>query len=121
MTATVHPSGRRAAATWVGATGSFLVVAAAAAFVAVKWNEIPDLGKLAMVAGLTVACLVGGRALRPALPAMGDVLFHLGAFLVPVDVAAVCVRLHAGWRETLLAEGAVCVAAFGGLDRKSVV
>jgi hypothetical protein len=117
MTATIHPSGRRAAATWVGATGSFLVVAAAAVFVAVKWNDIPDLGKLAIIAGLTAACLAGGRAMRASLPATGDVLFHLGAFLVPVDIASVCLRFDVGWRTTLLVEGGVGVALFAGLAR----
>lgn len=117
MTATIHPSGRRAAATWVGATGSCLVVAAAAVFVAVRWNQIPDLGKLALVAGLTAACLVAGWVLRPALPATGDVLFHLGALLVPVDVAAAGMRLHAGWRPILVTEGLVGAAVFGLLAR----
>lgn len=32
----------RAGAVWVTATGSFLLFAAAAAFVAVRWDQIPD-------------------------------------------------------------------------------
>lgn len=117
MTATTHPSGRRAAATWVGGTGAFLLLAAAAVFVAVRWDQLPDAAKLGMVGGLTGAFLTGGRALRRTLPATGDVLFHLGAFLVPVDLAAACLRAHVGWRATLLAEGIACVTVFTALAR----
>ncbi|MFP5319104.1 MAG: SCO7613 C-terminal domain-containing membrane protein [Acidimicrobiia bacterium] len=115
MTATTHPSGRRTAATWVGSTGAFLLVAAAAVFVAVRWDQLPDPAKLALVGGLTGAFLVAGRALRPTLPATGDVLFHLGAFLIPVDLAGLSLRADLGWRLTLLAEGLVCTAVFAGL------
>lgn len=115
MTATTHPSGRRAAATWVGSTGAFLLVAAAALFVAVRWDQLPDSAKLALVGGLTGAFLVGGRALRRTLPATGDVLFHLGAFLIPIDLAGLCLRADLDWRLTVLAEGVVGTAVFGGL------
>ncbi len=117
MTATTIPSGRRTAATWVGATGAFLLLAAAAVFVAVRWDQLPEPAKLAIVGGLTGAFLAGGRALRRTLPATGDVLFHLGAFLVPIDLAAWCVRAGVSWRAGLLAEGVVCVALFAALAR----
>jgi hypothetical protein len=115
MTAALHPSGRRTAATWVGATGAFLLLAATGVFVAVRWDNLPDTAKLALVGGLTGAFLLAGRALRPTLPATGEVLFHLGAFLVPVDLAAACIRLDVGWRTTALAEGLVGVAVFSVL------
>ncbi len=123
MTATTHPSGRRAAATWVGSTGAFLLVAAAAVFVAVRWDQLPDSAKLALVGGLTGAFLLGGRALRRTLPATGDVLFHLGAFLIPVDLAGLCLRADFDWRVTVVAEGVVCTAVFAALahSTRSVV
>ncbi|HEY3238206.1 MAG TPA: hypothetical protein VGL92_01485, partial [Acidimicrobiia bacterium] len=60
---------------------------------------------------------LGGRALSRTLPATGDVLFHLGAFLLPVDVAGLAVQGGWGWRSLLLAEGLVGVVALGGLGR----
>lgn len=117
MTTTSAPpdDGRRAGATWVAATGAFLLVAAAAVFIAVRWETLPEPAKLGLVGALTAGFLVGGRALRRTLPSTGDVLFHLGAFLLPVDVAGLHVRLSLGWRALLLAEGAVGVAALGAL------
>lgn len=63
--------GRRAGATWVAATGAFLLVAAAAVFIAVRWDTLPEAAKLGLVGVLTAGFLVGGRAsvarcLRPA-------------------------------------------------------
>lgn len=109
------PDGRRAGATWVAATGAFLLLAAAALFVAVRWDQLPEAAKLAVVGALTGGFLVGGRTVRRTLPATGDVLFHLGAFLLPVDVAGVNLRLGLGWRALLLAEGVVGVGALGVL------
>ncbi|HUP86340.1 MAG TPA: DUF2157 domain-containing protein [Acidimicrobiales bacterium] len=109
------PDGSRAGATWVAATGAFLLVAAAAVFIAVRWDTLPEPAKLALVGALTGAFLVGGRALRRTLPATGEVLFHLGAFLLPVDVAGLCVRANVGWRNLVLAEGIAGVAALGTL------
>ena len=110
------PDGRRAGATWVAATGAFLLVAAAAVFIAVRWDSLPEAAKLALVGALTGGFLVGGRALRRTLPATGDVLFHLGAFLLPIDVAGLCVRAQVGWRNLVLAEGLLGVAALGSLS-----
>ena len=42
-------------------------------------------------------------------------LFHLGAFLVPVDLAGANLRIGMGWRQHLLAQGLVCIASFGAL------
>ena len=92
------PSGRRTGATWVAGTGAFLLLAAAATFIAVRWGILPEAAKLALVGALTGAFLLGGRALSRTLPATGDVLFHLGAFLLPVDVAGLALRGGWGWR-----------------------
>lgn len=99
----------------MAATGAFLLLAGAAVFVAVRWDQLPDMAKLVLVCALTAAFLVGGRALRRTLPATGDVLFHLGAFLLPVDLAGLALRSSMGWRPLLLAEGLLGVAALGGL------
>jgi hypothetical protein len=109
------PDGRRAGATWVAATGAFLLLAAAAVFVAVRWDQLPEEAKVALVGALTGGFLAGGRALRRTLPATGDVLFHLGALLIPIDVAALGMRLDLGWRPLLLAEGIVGVVVLGAL------
>ena len=101
----------------MAAVGAFLLVAAAAVFVAVRWQRITASTKLALVVGVTAACLYGGRWLRRSLPATGDVLFHLGAFLLPVDLAAVSAWVGVGWRGLVLAEGALGVAVLGGLGR----
>ncbi len=111
----IHPDGRRTGAIWVAATGAFLLLAAAGVFVAGRWHQLPDAAKLALVGALTGACMVTGRALRRTLPGTGDVIFHLGAFLVPVDVGGICAHAHLGWREVLVAEGIACTAVFGGL------
>src|SRR5438477_2457557 len=105
----------RTGAVWVAGTGAFLLLAATALFVAVRWDDIPGAAKLGVVGALTGAFLLGGRALARTLPATGDVIFHLGALLVPVDVAAVAVRLHLGWRGLLLAEGLAAGGALAAL------
>src|SRR4051812_21761842 len=108
-------NGRRTGATWVAATGAFLLVAAAAVFVAVRWDQPPDSGRVAVIAAVTAGFLVGGRSLRQALPATGEVLFDLGAFLLPVNLAAINLRLGLDWRELLLAESILGITVLGGL------
>jgi hypothetical protein len=112
------PMGRRTGATWVAATGATLLVAAAATFVAVRWGTLPDLVKFAVVLAVTAAAVEGGRLVGRRLPATGAVLTHLGAFLVPVDVAAVGVHLELELPAMLIAEGAVGALAFTLLDRR---
>jgi len=117
------PDRSRAGATWVTATGAFLLLAAATVFVAVQWDHIADGLKLAILGALTGGFLLAGRRLRPILPATAGVLYHLGAFLVPVLSAAVVVTRHAGWAEILLVEGLVASVSFAVLNRveRSVV
>jgi len=105
----------RTGAVWVAGTGAFLLLAATALFVAVRWDDLPGAAKLGIVGALTGAFLLGGRALARTLPATGDVIFHLGALLIPVDVAAVSVRLGLGWRGLLLAEGLAAGGALAAL------
>ncbi|HEX5095376.1 MAG TPA: DUF2157 domain-containing protein [Acidimicrobiia bacterium] len=117
MTTTMTPepnapsSGRRAGATWVAATGVFLLLAAAAVFVATRWNDIPQAAKLAVLVGITGACVLAGDRLRATLPSTGNALYHLGAFLIPIDIAALGVRAHLEWPELLLFDSVVTTAA----------
>ena len=102
----------RTGAVWVAGTGAFLLLAAAAVFVAVRWDDIGPSVKLAAVAASTGAFLVAGRRLRHELPATASALVHLGAFLVPVDVAAVGIRSGLGWEALLVVQGLVSGTAF---------
>lgn len=115
MTTPLVPSGRRTGATWVAATGAFLLLAGAAVFVAVQWDRLPEPAKLGLVVAFTGAFLGGGRALRRTLPATGDVVFHLGAFLLPIDLAGIALRSGVAWRPLLVAEGVLGVVALGGM------
>lgn len=115
VTAGEPPQRDSTAAVWVAATGAFLLVVAAAVFVAVRWDELPESAKLGVVGALTGGFLAGGRALQRRLPGTGDVLFHLGAFLLPVDLAGIGLHVGLGWRELLLAEGVLGTVAFGTL------
>ncbi len=107
----------RAGAIWVTATGAFLLLVAAAVFVAVQWDHIPDAVKLGALGLLCSACLLAGRALRRPLPATATVLYHLGAFLIPLVSAAVAVHVGASWSTMVLIEGTVGSVAFWVLDR----
>ena len=117
------PASGRASALWVTATGAVLLLAAAALFVAVRWDQIPDVAKLGVLAVVTAACLAVGRRTTSRLPVTGRVLHHLGAALVPLDVAAVAVHLAAGsdlsptWPAVGLVTGATAMAAWWALGR----
>jgi hypothetical protein len=113
----------RTGALWVTATGAFLLVVAAAVFVAVRWNHMPDPAKLAILVALSASSLLAGRLLRPRLPATAAVLYHLGAFLLPVVAAAVALHFDAGWQVLLLVDGIVGALAFTALEHlhRSVV
>lgn len=111
--------GRRTGATWVAATGAGLLLAAACVFVAANWDHIPDAVKLALLGGITGVAVVAGDRLRSSLPATGSALFHLGALLVPVNVAAVDVRLGATWREMMLHGALVSLPASALLAARS--
>jgi len=113
------PSTGPVAATWVAGTGAFLLLAAAAVFIAVSWDRLPEAAKLALVGAVTGACIAGGRAVRRTLPATGDVVFHLGAFLLPIDVAGLGLRAAIGWRAILVCEGVVGVGVLGALAAAS--
>lgn len=62
---------------------------------------------------------MGGRATERSLPATGSALFHLGALLIPVNVAAANVELAWGWQGILLAQGIVGTLSFSLLAKLS--
>lgn len=109
--------GGRVGALLVAGTGAFLLFAAAVVFVAVRWGNLPESAKVAIVGGLTASLLVAGRVGRRALPGTATALFHLGAFLVPVDVAALLVRSGASTDVVLLATGLAAALALGAAAR----
>ena len=117
-------AGGRVGALLVAGTGAFLLFAAAVVFVAVRWGHLPESAKVAIVGGLTASLLVAGRVGRRALPGTATALFHLGAFLVPVDVAALLARSGAPTDVVLLTAGLAAAVALGAgarLERSPVL
>lgn len=108
-----RPDPTRTGAVWVTGTGAFLLLAAAAVFTAMRWDQIPDAAKLGALGFATGAFLIAGRGLKATLPATAGALFHLGTFLVPIDVAAVGVRAELDWAQMLLAQGLAATVVFG--------
>ncbi|MGH9209775.1 MAG: SCO7613 C-terminal domain-containing membrane protein [Acidimicrobiales bacterium] len=100
-------------ARWVAALGAFLLVAAAATFVAVRWDDIPQAAKLGALIAVTCACIAAHRRLRSSLPVTAGALFHLGVLLVPIDMTAVGIQAGWTWDEMLLAQGLAATAVFG--------
>ena len=90
------PDRSRTGAIWVTGTGAFLLLAAASVFVAVQWEHLSDVVKLAILGALTGGFLLAGRHIRRDLPATGGVLFHLGALLVPLNVATIAIHASIG-------------------------
>ena len=89
-------------ATWVAGLGALLLLAAAATFLAVRWDALGATARIAIVGGATVAAVLGGDRLRRTLPAVGGVLFHLGALLVPIDALGLTLQFGApGWARWL--------------------
>jgi hypothetical protein len=115
--------GRRTGATWVAATGAFLLLAAASVFVATRWSDIPDAIKLGILMMITGGCIYGGDRLRATLPATGNALFHLGVLLVPINGAAIGVHAGLDWPQLLLMNGVLATVTLAPAARhaKSVV
>jgi hypothetical protein len=108
-----RPDPTRTGAVWVTGTGAFLLLAAAAVFTAVRWEHIPKSAKFGALVIATAAFLMAGRRLKANLPATAGALFHLGAFLVPIDVAALGMRAHLPGSTLLLLEGLAATVTFG--------
>ncbi|MEM7095784.1 MAG: hypothetical protein AAF567_22470 [Actinomycetota bacterium] len=102
---------------WVGATGVALLLAAAAVLTAVRWDEIGQTAKLAGFAVVTLAMLLGGRRLQSIIPLTGRAIFHLGALLIPLDMAALALLADRTWEETLLMTSLTAVVSWFALWR----
>jgi hypothetical protein len=106
---------RATAATWVAATGALLLLAAAGTFLAVAWDTLGLAARVAVVAAVTGGAILGGHRLRSSLPAVGAVVFHLGALLIPIDVLGLTLQLEVAPAGRWLATGATAVVAFSVL------
>lgn len=96
---------------WVSGTGALLLLAAAATFLAVTWDALGLAARVAVVATVTATAIAGGHRLRGRLPAVGAVVFHLGAALLPVDALGLALQLDLDPALTWLLVGAVAVVA----------
>jgi hypothetical protein len=90
-----------------------LLLAAAGTFLAVAWDTMGLPARIAVVAGVTGAAILGGQRLRRSLPGVGAVVFHLGALLVPIDVFGLLRQYEVGATGTWLATGTTAVVTFG--------
>ena len=98
-------------ATWIAGLGALLLLAAATTFLAVRWDALGATARIAIVGGVTVAAVLGGDRLRRTLPAVGGVIFHLGALLVPIDALGLTLQFGApGWVRWLAVGAAALVA-----------
>lgn len=108
---------RATAASWVAAAGALLLLAAAATFLAVSWDALGLPARIAVVGTVTAVAILGGHRLRPTLPAVGTVVFHLGALLLPVDALGLALQLDLDVPLRWLSAGVVAIAAFPPLAR----
>lgn len=102
---------RSTAASWVAATGALLLLVAAGTFLAVSWDALGLTARVAIVGSITGAAIVGGYHLRQTLPAVGAVIFHLGALLLPIDAVGLGLQLGLSTAATWILAGAVAVGA----------
>lgn len=100
---------RSTAATWVAATGALLLLVAAGIFLAVSWEVLGVTARVAIVASVTAAAIVGGHLLRRVLPAVGAVVFHLGALLLPIDAVGLALQLDLSLAATWTLAGLATV------------
>lgn len=102
---------RVTAATWVAATGALLLLVAAGTFLAVSWDALGLTARVAVIGAVTGAAIVGGHLLRRVVPAVGAVVFHLGALLLPVDALGLALQLDLDLAATWTLTGATALVA----------
>jgi hypothetical protein len=108
---------RATAATWVAAAGALLLLAAAVTFLAVSWETLGLTARIAVVGTVTAVAILGGHRLRGTLPAVGAVVFHLGALLLPIDALGLALQLDLELPVRWLLAGAVATTVFPPLAR----
>ena len=111
------PDPTRSGALWVGGAGVALLLAAAAVLTAVRWDDIGQSVKLGGLVAITLALLAAGRRFASTIPMTAQAIFHLGALLIPFDMAAVAILAGRSWHETLLLTSVTSVAAWYGIDQ----
>ena len=107
----------RSGALWVGGAGVALLLAAAAVLTAVRWDDIGQSVKLGGLVAITAALLAAGQRFRGSIPMTAQAIFHLGALLIPFDMAAVAILAGRSWQETLLLTSVTSVVAWYGIER----
>ncbi len=107
----------RSAALWVGGTGAFLLLVAAAVLVAVRWDDLSAWMKLGGLVVTNATVLTAGFRLRGVLPATARALYHLGALLLPISAVAIGVQSNAPWEYTVLWASVLTTWALLVLDR----
>lgn len=101
----------RSGAIWVTATGALLLFAAAATFVAVRWDDMSMLTKFAALIGATQVVLAAGWWGRGRVPATAAAAYSLGVVLMPLDAWTIAAVGAGTWQRGLAACGvtALCV------------
>lgn len=94
-----------------------LLLAAAAVLTAVRWEEIGQSVKLGGLVAITVALLAAGQRFKSSIPMTAQAIFHLGALLIPFDMAAVATLAGRSWQETLLLTSVTSVVAWYGINQ----
>ncbi len=107
----------RSGALWVGGAGVALLLAAAAVLTAVRWDEIGQSVKLGGLVAITLTLLGAGQRFKNTIPMTAQAIFHLGALLIPFDMAAVAILAGRSWQETLLLTSVTSVIAWYGIER----
>ncbi len=102
-------------AAWVAGLGALLLLAAAATFLAVRWDALGATARIAVVGSITAAAVVGGGWMRRSLPVVGAAVFHLGALLVPVDALGLAIQFDAPGGVRWLAVGLTSVTVLPAL------
>lgn len=102
---------------WLGVTGVAMLLAAAGVLTAVSWGDIGQTAKLGGLVAITIGMLVGGRRLQPLIPLSGRAIFHLGALLIPFDMAAVAILAERSWQQSLLLTSGAAVISWAAVFR----
>lgn len=101
----------------MGGSGVALLLASAAVLTAVRWDDIGQSAKLGGLVAITAALLGVGQRLKRTLPMTADAIFHLGALLIPFDMAAIAILAGRSWQGTLLLTTLTSVVGWYSIHR----
>jgi len=111
------PDPTRSGALWVGGAGVALLLAAAAVLTAVRWDDIGQSAKLGGLVAITLGLLAAGQRFKSTIPITAHAILHLGALLIPFDMAAIATLAGRSWQETLLLTSVTGVVAWHPMER----